>query len=363
MDIRARSHEELADWMALLGEPRYRARQLLHWIYRLGVVDPSAMTDLPRDLRARLAGLIAPPDEVVERVAAADGSVKLLLEYGDGVAVECVLLRHGYGYTACVSSQAGCAMGCTFCRSGRAGLVRDLTAAEMMGQVLAMRRQTGARPVNRIVVMGGGEPLANLAHCLHFLRLSTSSDGLGISPRRLTVSTCGLVPGIFSLAAEGPPVTLSVSLHAATDELRDRLMPINRRYPLAQLLAACRHYSGATGRRVTAEYVLARGVNDRREDARKLSRLIRRAIGHVNLIPLNPIPGGDFERPRDEAVAAFARHLLDEGTAVTIRRPLGIDIGGACGQLVATAGLAGEGAGKPAAEQGEQARAAGPGDG
>ena len=363
MDIRGRSRDELAEWLASLGEPPYRARQLMRWVYRSGVVDPSAMTDLPRELRARLTGLVQRPDAVLQRLAAADGSVKLLLAYGDDVAVECVLLRHGYGYTACVSSQAGCAMGCAFCQSGRTGLIRDLTAAEMVGQVLALRRQAGGHPVNRIVVMGGGEPLANLAHSLRFLRLSAGSDGFGISPRRVTLSTCGLVPGILSLASEGPPVTLSVSLHAPTDQLRDQLVPINRRYPLAALLAACRHYAQATGRRVTAEYVLTQGVNDRPEDARRLSSLTRGAIGHINLIPLNPIPGVDFKRPRDEAVAAFARQLLDLGTAVTIRRPLGIDIGGACGQLRAAAGSVPEGTGGPAAEPGGKARESHPGDG
>jgi 23S rRNA (adenine2503-C2)-methyltransferase len=363
IDIRDRSREELVEWLASLGEPPYRTRQLLRWSLRLGVLDPSAMTDLPRELRARLAELVQPPDTVFRRLAAADGSVKVLLACGDGVAVECVVLRHGYGYTACVSSQAGCAMGCAFCQSGRSGLIRDLTAAEMVGQVLTLRQETGGHPVNRIVVMGGGEPLANLDQTLRFLRRTTSPDGLGLSPRRVVVSTCGLVPGILTLAAEGPPVTLSVSLHAATDQLRDQLVPVNRRYPLVELLAACRHYQRTTGRRVTAEYVLAQGVNDRPEDAGRLASLIRGVIGHVNLIPLNPIPGVGFERPSDQAVAAFAQQLLDRGMAVTIRRSLGMDIGGACGQLRATVGSAGEGTGRPAAEPGEKARESHPGEG
>lgn len=325
----------MTELVVSLGEPAYRARQIMAWIYRRGIADPGRMTDLPVPLRDRLALLACPCEAVLQRRQSADGTLKLLLACPDGVAFECVRLRYGYGYTACVSSQAGCAGGCAFCRSGEGGLERNLTAGEMVGQVLALNA-AGGRPITRVVLMGGGEPLANYAEVLRFLRLATSSDGLGLSPRRITVSTSGVVPGIRRLAGEGLPVTLSVSLHAADDRLRDRLVPVNRRWPLAELLAACRDWARLTGRRVSAEYVLIGGVNDRPEDAARLARLARGTFGHINLIALNPVPGFPHPPPSREAVAAFARQLRRSGVPVTVRRPLGRDIDGACGQLRAS---------------------------
>ncbi|MDQ7793667.1 MAG: 23S rRNA (adenine(2503)-C(2))-methyltransferase RlmN [bacterium] len=352
MDLRGVAREELAAWLEVLGEPGYRARQILHWIYRRGVTDPLAMTDLPASLRQELAARIRPPEAVLAHRAGPDGTLKLLLGFEGDVAVECVRLRYGYGYTACVSSQAGCAMGCAFCRSGEGGLGRNLTAGEMVAQVLALRGQGGHRGITRVVVMGSGEPLANYEELSRFLRLCVDPDGFGISPRRLTVSTCGLVPGMRRLADDGPAVTLSVSLHAAHDELRDRLVPVNRRWPLAALLEACRYYRARTGRRVTAEYVLIEGLNDRPEDTDRLARLVRGAVGHVNLIPLNPVPGTRHRPSPPEAVTAFARRLRAGGLPATVRRSLGRGVDGACGQLRASFPARTAGTGGPDDEPG-----------
>lgn len=325
--------EELDEQVVAWGLERFRGRQLSAWIWRRGVTSFEDMTDLPRAARGLLAAraeVRVPP--VLEKHMSADGqAVKYLLGLAAD-AIECVLMRYRYGFSLCLSTQVGCRMGCRFCASGAAGRVRDLAAGEMAGQVLAVRRDVGAG-IGRLVLMGIGEPLDNYTATVKFLRMATSPRGLGISPRRITLSTCGLVPRIYDLAGEGLPVTLAVSLHAPDDRLRDVLVPINRRYPLKELLAACRAYAASTGRRVTFEYALAAGVNDGSEQARRLAHLVRGMACHVNLIPLNIVEGKDFTPSGPRRVAAFRRILEQEGVCVTVRRKLGASVNAACGQL------------------------------
>ncbi len=333
--------DELTGVLAAQGEPAYRARQLFAWIHGRGARGFDEMTSLPRSLRERLAeiadlGLLTP---VSRQEDPRDGTVKFLLRLNDdaGNTVETVRMTYSYGYSACVSSQVGCHIGCRFCASSIGGLIRNLTAAEMIEQLILLNRDLAVRDpqarIARVVIMGMGEPMENLTEVLRFLRLAHEPEGCGIGWRHMTVSTSGLVPGIEALAAEDLPITLAVSLHAPNDEVRNRLMPINRRYPLGQLMPACRRYAEATGRRLTFEYVLIGGVNDLPEHARELARLLRGMLCHVNLIPLNPVAGRGLEPSPPQAMAAFQRILREGGVAATLRRQLGTAIDAACGQL------------------------------
>ena len=329
--------EELAAQLAPWGEPAYRGRQIFAWFHRRGVTRFSAMTDLPRDLRERLEALGDPMVPQVRRlqVDPEDGTRKYLLELDDGQLIETVLMRHRYGLSLCVSSQVGCAMGCRFCASTLGGLVRNLTAAEMAGQLLVVNRDLAERGerVSHLVIMGIGEPLQNLDATLRFLRVAHHPQGAGISYRHMTVSTSGLVPKIRQLAREGLPITLAVSLHAPNDALRSWLMPVNRRWPIAELMDACREYVAETGRRITFEYVLIADVNDQPEHARELAQLVAPLGAHVNLIPWNPVSERPFRAPSPERVQAFAAQLRSLGVNVTVRRELGQRIEAACGQL------------------------------
>lgn len=287
------SMAELEELLAQMGQPRYRARQVHAWLTR--GVRPADMTDLPRALRERLAALPFGAVEIADRrVSARDGTVKYLFALEDGNLIEGVLMRYKYGNTACISTQVGCRMGCAFCASTLEGCVRSLHAGEMLGQIAAIERDEGAPPgrraVTNVVLMGSGEPLDNLDNVLRFLRLVTAQEGMRISPRNISVSTCGLVPQMERFTAEAPHVTLSVSLHAHDDETRSRIMPVNRAYPIADVLRAARGYAAATGRRVVFEYALIRGLNAAEADAVALARLLRGMNCHVNLIPLNPVP-------------------------------------------------------------------------
>ncbi|MBX6378145.1 MAG: 23S rRNA (adenine(2503)-C(2))-methyltransferase RlmN [Clostridia bacterium] len=337
-DARGLSVQEWEELMAAIGEPRYRGRQVFAWIHGRGVEEPGAMTDLPLSLRARLPELVqlGPLPLAARQQDPVDGTVKYLFRLRDGQGVEAVLLRHRYGDSLCVSTQVGCLMGCRFCASTIGGLVRNLEAGEMIGQVLAARRDLQAREptarIGRLDLMGIGEPLENYDEVLRFIRLAHEPLGLDIGYRHITLSTSGIVPRIHQLAREGLPITLAVSLHAPNDELRTRLMPVNRRYPIAALMEACRAYVAATGRRVTFEYVLIRGVNDSPELARELARLVRPLLCHVNLIPLNP-SGRGLEPSSPEAVRTFLNVLRRFGVSATVRRELGQAIDAACGQL------------------------------
>jgi 23S rRNA (adenine2503-C2)-methyltransferase len=323
----------LIDW----GHPSYRADQVYSWMYQQLATSFAAMSNLPATLRARLE------EETELQVlsvgqrehSAATGTVKLLFSLQDGQAVEGVLMRYRKWYSACISSQAGCRMGCRFCASTLTGLARNLTQAEMVDQVLALEREAreaGGR-VRSIVLMGTGEPLDNYGAVLGFLRLVTSPESLDLSYRHISLSTCGLVPGIRRLAREGLPLTLSVSLHAPTDELRSQLMPVNKLYPIRELLLACREYTERTGRRVTFEYALIAGINDSLREAHALAALLKGQLAHVNLIPLNEVAEREFKRPRPQQVTAFALVLRKQGIPTTVRRELGADISAACGQL------------------------------
>jgi 23S rRNA (adenine2503-C2)-methyltransferase len=317
-----------------LGERPFRARQVMHWLYKRGVTDFEAMTDLARSVRGALvreARLDLPRIEAEQ--ASADGTRKLLLELADGERVETVLIPDEDRLTQCVSSQAGCAMGCAFCRTGAGGLRRDLTAGEIVGQVvLGQSLLAPGQRVTNVVFMGMGEPLHNLDNVVRAFRILSSDDGLNITRRRLTVSTCGLVDAMKRLPAELVS-SLAVSLNATTDEVRSRIMPVNRRYPIAVLLAALRDLPLPARARYTIEYVLLGGVNDTPEDARRLVRLLSDLRCKVNLIPYNPNPESEFEAPEPERVEAFQQHLLGKGFTTVIRKSRGQDILAACGQL------------------------------
>jgi len=315
-----------------LGASRYRGRQLATWIYRKGVVDLEAMTDLPKDFRAALAqrAVVALPG-VERETPSADGSRKFVFRLHDGARVSSVLMPDEGRVTLCLSTQVGCGYACAFCLTGTMGLARNLTAAEMIGQVLCANAK---EPATHLVFMGMGEPLANYAELITTLRILTDAKlGLGYSPRRITVSTVGLVSGIEKLGRENLKVNLAISLHAASDETRSRLMPVNRAWNLDALMDAIRRYPLAPRQRVFFEYVLLDGVNDSPDDAQRLVRLLRNVRAKVNLIPFNDWPGSEFRRPPLARILAFQSILLDAGVTTTVRWSRGEDIGAACGQL------------------------------
>jgi 23S rRNA (adenine2503-C2)-methyltransferase len=334
----------LAAEMATLGEKPFRARQLWHWIYHRGARGFDEMTTLARPLRERLAGLyvIARP-EAVRDLRSTDRSRKWLLRMVDGKEVECVHIPEEDRGALCISSQVGCTLTCRFCHTGTQPLVRNLGPGEIVGQVMAARDALGEWPspaegrmISNIVVMGMGEPLYNFENVAAALRIVMDAEGIAISKRRITLSTAGVVP-VMKRCGEELGVSLAVSLHAVTDELRSRLVPLNRKYPIAELMAACRTYPGANNaRRITFEYVMLKGVNDSPADARALVRLLRGIPAKVNLIPFNPWPGAPFERAPRKAIAAFAEIVNDGGFSAPIRVPRGEDIMAACGQLKST---------------------------
>ena len=337
MNIFGLSKEELRTVLAPYAVPRFRADQIVRWIYQRGAVSWDTMTDLPKELRRTLAGtfFIVRPT-VAKRLHSADGAtVKLLYAFADGQMAETVLMRHPYGNSVCISSQAGCHMGCAFCASTIHGLTRNLTTGEIAAQVIGIAdflRQEGAR-VDTIVVMGSGEPLENYDHVMAALRLLHEDYTLGLSYRGITLSTSGIVPGMRRLAEEGLPISLSVSLHAPTEELRSRLMPVNRIYSLAEVLRAAQYYAKITKRRVTYEYILIRDVNDGVREAEQLACLLRGQLASVNLIPINPVEERQFHRPEKHAIRRFRRILEERHITVTLRREMGTDIQAACGQL------------------------------
>jgi 23S rRNA (adenine2503-C2)-methyltransferase len=330
------SLEQLRAWFARRGMPAYRATQLRRWLFQERARSLDAMTDLPRAAREQLA---AEFQIWTTRVAAhrqsADGTHKLLLELADAQQIECVLLRDDRQHlTACISTQVGCGMGCAFCASGLDGVVRNLTIGEIVEQMLQLQQWLGgAERLSHVVVMGMGEPLANLDAVLGALASATAPDALGISARRVTISTVGLPGGIRRLAEMNCQYHLAVSLHAADDALRSRLIPANRHVGIAAVLAAADEYFAKTGRRVTFEYALLAGVNDRPEDARRLAGLLRGRPSLVNLIPYNPVSGVAFRRPSPAAVARFAEALTRGGLNVAVRHRKGDRIDAACGQL------------------------------
>ncbi|MEX2221769.1 MAG: 23S rRNA (adenine(2503)-C(2))-methyltransferase RlmN [Candidatus Rokuibacteriota bacterium] len=332
LDLSPAEMEALAE---SLGTPRYRGRQLAQWIFARGVTDLAAMSDLPKDFRAALAAqMTVDVPEVERRTPSQDGSQKLVLRYGDGARVQSVLMPDGDRLTLCVSTQVGCGFGCAFCYTGTMGIERNLSAGEIVAQVLAAREglQPGAR-ITHVVYMGMGEPLANYAATVKSLRLLTDPLAFALSPRRITVSTVGLVSGIERLAKEDLRVNLAVSLHATSNEIRDRIMPVNRGFAIEELLAACRRFPLPFRQRMTFEYVLLDGVNDSVEDARRLVQLLKGIRGKINLIPFNDWEGSSFARPPMARILEFQTVLLERGIRATVRWSKGEDIGAACGQL------------------------------
>jgi 23S rRNA (adenine2503-C2)-methyltransferase len=326
--------DELEQLVLSWGEPAYRGRQVFRWIQRDGVLDPSLMTDVPLTVRARLD---SHRSEEIRRLRSIDGlTSKLLLQLHDGQQIEVVEMKtapsdEGGRKTICVSTQAGCAMGCVFCVTGQFGFARNLDAGEIVEQVL--RCHTPAEPVTNVVFMGMGEPLANYDETLRAIRVLTHPDGLRLGARRITLSTSGLVPQMRRLADEGLQIGLAVSLHAAQDELRSKLMPVNKRWPIAEVLAAADHYVARTGRRVSFEYTLMAGVNDADQQADDLARLLHGRLCHVNLIPLNPSEDASLHASTAQRALAFEARLRHAGIAATIRVNRGRDILAACGQL------------------------------
>ena len=323
-----------------LGVERFHARQLYRWIYKRGITDFDRMTDLARALRTRLADefVISTP-RVVSEERSIDGTRKFVLELADKRCIESVFIPDTPSMTFCISTQVGCAMSCGFCLTGKMGLVRNLTAGEIAGQVRVLAAATDLLdfPFN-IVLMGMGEPLHNYENTMKALRMLHQEHGLAISPRRVTLSTVGIVPGIERLATEPLMPNLAISLHATTDEQRTALVPPNRKYPLADILEACRRFPLKKRNRITFEYVMLAGVNDTPEDARRLVKLLAGIKAKVNLIPLNPAPGIPYERPSDDRVDRFAQFLADRYLTVSVRKSRGRDIRAACGQLIVEGG-------------------------
>ncbi len=333
-DIRSLDFSELSAELAQMGEKPFRAKQVYEWLHRKLVRGPDEMTNLPAALRERLKDVFAWRNisilEVLE--SKADGTRKYLFGLEDGNVIESVLMKYHHGNSVCVSSQAGCRMGCRFCASTLGGLTRNLLPGEILSQVYQIQRHSKER-VSNVVIMGTGEPLDNFDHVLKFIRMLSDENGLHISQRNITLSTCGIVPGIYRLAREKLQITLALSLHAPTQEKRMELMPIARKYELSEVLEACRAYFEQTGRRLTFEYSLVGGVNDSREDADRLAELLGDMNCHVNLIPVNPIRERSYVQSDRSVTEAFKSKLEKCGINATIRREMGRDIGGACGQL------------------------------
>ncbi len=325
---------ELQSLVTGAGFPKFRAKQMADYLYRRGVSDFSAMLQLPQPLRAWLAEHAAvEKPEVIRTQTAPDGETeKLLLRLADGALVETVLMRHDYGNSVCVSTQVGCAMGCAFCASTQNGLTRNLTAAEMLAELYAFR-ETSAAEIHSVVLMGSGEPLQNYDNVISFIHLAHDPDLLNLSYRGVTLSTCGIVPGIDRLADENIPITLAISLHAPNDEIRHRLLPISRQYAIEDVVASARRYFEKTGRRVTFEYILIDGVNASDENAAELCRLLGDLPCHVNLIPVNGTEHIRLFAPSGNRCERFRKILETAGKSATLRRKMGDEIQAACGQL------------------------------
>jgi 23S rRNA (adenine2503-C2)-methyltransferase len=331
---------ELEQALAEIGRPKFHARQIFQWIYRRGITDFWEMTDLPRELRAQLAqGFQIGTPEVTRREQSVDGTTKFLLRLADGKLIESVCIPDSPGDTFCLSTQVGCAMRCAFCLTGKMGIDRNLTAGEITGQVRVLARELGLleRRFN-IVLMGMGEPLHNYDATMKALRILADEHGFALSPRRVTLSTVGVLPALERLATESFMPNLAISLHSTTAEQRDLLVPINRKYGIEELLDVCRRFPIKRRQRITFEYVMLAGVNDTPDDARRLARLLSGIQSKVNLLPLNEAAGIPFERPSDESVNRFAKILADRGVTVSVRKSRGRDIRAACGQLITESG-------------------------
>ncbi|MCI9339313.1 MAG: 23S rRNA (adenine(2503)-C(2))-methyltransferase RlmN [Dorea sp.] len=333
-DICSLDFGELAEEIAGIGEPSFRSRQIFEWLHVKLADSFDEMTNLSKKLRERLDSeyeipVLRTADHQISKV---DPTEKFLFELADGNMIESVLMRYSYGNSVCISSQAGCRMGCRFCASTIGGLERNLAPSEMLRQIYQIQKMTGER-VSNVVIMGTGEPLDNYDNFVKFIRMLSDEHGLHISQRNITASTCGIVPNMRRLAGEGFQITLALSLHASSQEKRSSLMPVANRYSLDEVLKACDDYFTQTGRRITFEYSLIAGVNDRPEDTAGLTAILRGRNCHLNLIPVNPVRERDYTRPDRKKAEEFKIKLEKNGINVTIRRERGSDIDGACGQL------------------------------
>ena len=333
-DIKALTFEKLNTELSALSLPSFRTKQIFKWLHESGVKSFDEMTNISKDLRFKLSDkyYISSCDIEEKYVSKLDGTVKYLFRLSDGEYIESVIMKYKYGYTICVSSQVGCKMGCTFCASTLAGFKRNLTAGEIESQLHAAQADLGIR-ISHIVLMGIGEPLDNFDSVCDFLHNVNSPDGLNISMRNITLSTCGIVPRIYELADRFPQLTLTISLHAPNDELRSKTMPVNNKYSIGEVLKACRYYADKTGRRVSFEYTLIKGVNDSEKQAKMLSSLLENMLCHVNLIPVNNVTERGNIPSDKQDIQRFQNILKNNGINATIRRTLGADINASCGQL------------------------------
>ena len=334
IDIKSLDLDELQRFVESMGEKNFRAKQIYEWMHQKLVTDFSEMTNLSKNIREKLnqSCELTALETVDVKISKLDGTRKYLFALSDGNVIESVLMKYKHGNSVCISSQVGCRMGCRFCASTLDGLERNLAPSEMLDQIYRIQQDIGER-VSNVVVMGSGEPLDNFDNLLKFIELITHEDGLQISQRNITVSTCGIVPNMYQLADRKLQITLALSLHAPNDEVRKTLMPIANAFPLCDVMKACDYYFEKTGRRMTFEYSLVSGVNDNEEEAKALSALIGHRNCHINLIPVNPIKERDFVQSDKENIVNFKKLLEKNGINVTIRREMGRDIDGACGQL------------------------------
>ena len=333
-DIKSMTMEELQEEMEAMGQPSFRAVQIFSWLHEKKAADFSEMSNLSKEFRKQLEKqyCITRLERKDVQISKLDGTRKYLFALGDGNVIESVFMRYKHGNSVCVSTQAGCRMGCKFCASTIGGLDRNLTPSEMLEQIYEIEKHTGER-VSNVVLMGSGEPLDNYDNVLVFIRLLNHEKGLNISQRNITLSTCGLAPRIRELADEKLAVTLALSLHASNQKTREELMPIAKKYGLQEVLDACKYYFAQTGRRITMEYSLIRGENDSKKEASELAALVRPLACHINLIPINPVKERDFQQSDKRNIENFKNMLEKSGINVTIRREMGRDIDGACGQL------------------------------
>ena len=333
MNLKSMTLAEVTAALKEMGQPAFRGKQVYSWLHK-GVRSYDEMSNLSKDLRNALAEKypFTPPEVVRKQESARDGTIKYLWRLADGNCVETVLMRYNYGNTVCISTEVGCRMGCAFCASTIGGLVRKLEPYEMVDEVLFTQIDSGL-PISRVVLMGIGEPLDNFDNVMRFLELINSEEGMNISMRHISLSTCGLVPKIDELAKRKLQISLAISLHGPNDVIRDRIMPVNKAYPTEELLAACRRYFDATSRRIHFEYAMIDGVNDREEDAKELLRRLKGLPAHFNLIPLNHVEESPLKPSSKGAVARFQKILEDGGITATVRRTLGGDIDASCGQL------------------------------
>ncbi len=330
---------ELQQFLEQMGQPRFRTGQVFGWLQK-GVKTFDEMTNIPTGLKEKLVESCYISHAAIEKklISAYDSTVKYLFSFADGETVESVVMQYHHGYTSCVSTQVGCKMGCDFCATGKSGFRRNLTASEILSQIQTEQADNGIR-ISNVVLMGMGEPLDNYDNVLRFLELVSCENGLNIGMRHISLSTCGIVPRIYDLAERKLQLTLSVSLHAPNDEIRSRTMPVNKRYPIAELLKACRYYAEKTGRRISFEYAMIDGVNDSDACARELAGRLHGMLAHVNLIPVNSVSGSHYRKSRSDRLKSFVAIMEKAGITATVRRTLGSDINASCGQLRSSAAV------------------------